>query len=91
MQKDIPQHTPRLFASQSLVIILSKPLQHQPISISSTPQPSSPAVTSHLKGKGANKDTGQEDGILPENGTLMRSVIQYLESYQFDRDLLVNR
>lgn len=47
-------------------------------------------VTSHLKGKGANKDAGQEDGILPEKGTLVRSVLEHFESCQFDRDLLVN-
>lgn len=39
-----------------------------------------PAVISHLKGKSANKDAGQEDRILSENGTSIRSVIEYLES-----------
>lgn len=46
-----------------------------------------PAVISHLKGKSANKDAGQEDRILPENGTLIGSVIEYLELCQFDREL----
>ena len=35
-RKVYPQHTPRLFASQSLVIMLSKPLHHRKISIYST-------------------------------------------------------
>lgn len=40
-----------------------------------------PTVILHLKGKSANKDAGQEDRILPENGTSIGSVIEYLESY----------
>lgn len=39
-----------------------------------------PAVISHLKGKSANEDAGQEDRILPENGTSIGSVIEHLES-----------
>lgn len=70
MQKGIPPTYPSVVCVPELghyVIKAAAPPENQ--HLLHPPQTWSPAVISHFKGKGANKDAGQENGILPENGT----------------------